>query len=191
MQKLKWCLLCSAAADLFNKLMEKLLFFCLYFLCEACDWGLWMKAKSLNSTGHQQKSKAVDSKLGLTERNKNYPHFHGIALLCLAGAHPFAFPHRILKQSQFLSCCSGTQHSSGHHEHIAPCTLSLCVCNIHSLQKQLLSRMFSINSFMNSEKMHQKDDQNHLHIFDVEHSASVAWFPYSCCSQRRIVCFVL
>lgn len=28
MQKLKWCLLCSAVADLFNELMEKLLFFC-------------------------------------------------------------------------------------------------------------------------------------------------------------------
>lgn len=132
MQKLKWCLLCSAAAESFNKLMEKLLFFCLYFLSEACDWGLWMKAKSLNSTGHQQKSKAVDSKLRLTESKKNYPHFHGIALMCLAGAHPFALPHRILKQSQFLSCCLGAQHSSGHHEHITPCTLSPCVCNIHS-----------------------------------------------------------
>lgn len=61
MQKLKWCLLCSAAADLFNELIEKLLFFCLCFLCEACEWGLWMKAKSLNSTGHQQKPKAVDN----------------------------------------------------------------------------------------------------------------------------------
>lgn len=98
MQKIKWWLLYSAAADLFNKIMEKLLFFCLCFLCKACDWGLWMKAKSLNSTGHQQKSKAVDSKLRLTERKKNYPHFHSIALMCLAGAHPFALPQRILKQ---------------------------------------------------------------------------------------------
>lgn len=97
MQKLKWCLLCSAAADLFNELMEKLLFFCLCFLCEACEWGLWMKAKSLNSTGHQQKPKAVDNKLRLTERKKNYSNFHGIALMCLAGPHPFALPQGSLK----------------------------------------------------------------------------------------------
>lgn len=56
-----------------------------------------MKAKSLNSTGHQQKSKAVDNKLRLTERKKNYSNFHGIALMCLAGAHPFALPQGSLK----------------------------------------------------------------------------------------------
>lgn len=136
MQKLKWCLLCSAAADLFNKLMEKLLFFCLCFLCEACNGGLWMKAKSLNSIGHQQKSKAVDSKLKLTERRKNYPHFHGNALMCLAGAHPFALPQRILKPISILLFRGSPQLWAPRAHHTLQ---ALTLCMQHSLSPKAAS----------------------------------------------------
>lgn len=127
MEKLKWCLLCSAA-ELLNERMENFLFFfsCLYFLYEACECRLWIKAKSLNSTGCQQKSKAVDNKLRITERKKNCPDFHGVALKCLAGACRFCFATEGFEsRSQRLSRSLRADHVT------APCMHSPCVCNNH------------------------------------------------------------
>jgi len=49
MQKLKWCLLWSAVAELFNKLMENLLFVCEFWICflllsVLLTWSMWARA---------------------------------------------------------------------------------------------------------------------------------------------------
>lgn len=139
-QKLKQCLLCSLAAELSTNNRRIWVFSLSVLLYEAHEHWLWIKAKPLISSSRQQKSKGVDNKLRLIERNKPYPHFSDISFQCLAGIHSICLDaEEFDSRGQFLPCYLGAERGSGQQQHTIPCMLSSCACNTHCNQNQLLS----------------------------------------------------
>lgn len=94
-----------------------------------------MKAKSLNSTGHQQKSKAVDNKLRLVERKKQRKTiaiFMALLLCAWLGFTPLPCLRRVWKEANFYPVLEGhgtalgtmsTSHPARPHSVSATSTL--------------------------------------------------------------------